>query len=57
MIPIAGWSIVGGLTTYSVTMTQGNCPANIPLQVNLTVDNNTCNNTVNCDGTITVNAH
>jgi len=56
MIPTAGWSIVGGLTTYSVTMTQGNCPANIPLQVNLTVDNNTCNNTVNCDGTITVNA-
>jgi hypothetical protein len=56
MIPIAGWSIVGGLTTYSVTMTQGNCPPNIPLQVNLTVDNNTCNNTVNCDGTITVNA-
>jgi hypothetical protein len=56
MIPTAGWSIVGGLTTYSVTMTQGNCPPNIPLQVNLTVDNNTCNNTVNCDGTITVNA-
>jgi hypothetical protein len=56
MIPTAGWSIVGGLTTYRVTMTQGNCPANIPLQVNLTVDNNTCNNTVNCDGTITVNA-
>jgi hypothetical protein len=56
MVPTAGWSIVGGTTTYGVTMTQGNCPANIPLQVNLTVDNNTCNNTVNCDGTITVNA-
>lgn len=55
-IPTAGWSVVGGLTTYNVTMTQGNCPANIPLQVNLTVDNNICNNTINCDGTITVNA-
>jgi len=56
MTPTAGWAIFGGSITYGITMTEGDCPLTIPLQVNLTVDNNTCNNTVNCDGTITVNA-
>jgi hypothetical protein len=56
LIPDSSWSIVGGLTTYTVTMTQGNCPPTLPLQVNVSVDNNSCNNTINCDGTITVNA-
>lgn len=56
LIPDSAWSIVGGTTSYGVTMTQGNCPTTVPLQVALSVDNNTCNNTVNCDGSITVNA-
>ena len=54
--PDAGWSLVGGTQTYSVTVTQGLCPASIPLQVLLTSENNTCNTTTNCNGSITVNA-
>ena len=56
LYPDAGWSLVGGTQTYSVTVTQGLCPASIPLQVLLTSENNTCNTTTNCNGSITVNA-
>lgn len=54
-IPLTGWVIAGGLNTYRVTMTQGTCPTVIPMQVSLSVDNNSCNNVANCDGDITVN--
>jgi hypothetical protein len=56
LYPDAGWGLVGGTQTYSVTVTQGLCPTSIPLQVSLTSENNTCNTTTNCDGSITVNA-
>jgi hypothetical protein len=56
LIPDSSWSIVGGTNTYNVTMTQGNCPAVLPLQASLSVDNNSCDNATNCDGTITVTA-
>jgi len=56
LIPDSAWSIVGGTNTYSVTMTQGNCPAVLPLQVTLSVDNSSCNTNTNCDGSLTVNA-
>jgi hypothetical protein len=56
LYPDAGWSIIGGTQTYSATVTQGLCPASIPLQVLLTSENNTCNTTTNCNGSITVNA-
>jgi hypothetical protein len=55
-VPLTGWVIAGGLNTYSVTMTQGVCPAVIPIQAFLSVDNNSCNTVTNCDGNITVNA-
>jgi hypothetical protein len=55
-VPLSGWVIAGGLNTYSVTMTQGACPAVIPVQVSLSVNNNSCDSTANCDGDITVNA-
>ena len=55
-VPLTGWVIAGGLNTYSVTMTQGNCPAVIPIQASLSVDNNSCDTVTNCDGNITVNA-
>jgi len=55
-IPLTGWVIAGGLNTYSVTMTQGTCPSVIPVQVSLSVNNNSCNNVINCDGDIIVNA-
>jgi hypothetical protein len=53
---LTGWVIAGGLNTYSVTMTQGTCPSVIPVQVSLSVNNNSCNNVINCDGDIIVNA-
>jgi hypothetical protein len=56
LIPDSAWSIVGGVISYQTTMTQGNCPSVLPLQVNLNIDNNSCNTVGNCDGTITVNA-
>ena len=55
-VPLSGWVIAGGLNTYSVTMTQGNCPAVIPIQASLSVNNNTCDSVENCDGDIIVNA-
>jgi hypothetical protein len=55
-VPTSGWVIAGGLNTYSVTMTQGVCPAVIPIQASLSVNNNTCDSVANCDGDIIVNA-
>ncbi len=55
-IPLSGWVIVGGVNMYSVTMTQGVCPAVIPIQARLSANNNSCNSTANCDGDITVTA-
>lgn len=55
-VPLSGWAIAGGVNTYSVTMTQGVCPSVIPMQVALSVNNNSCDSVVNCDGDITVNA-
>ena len=56
LIPDSAWSIVGGVTSYQTTMTQGNCPAAIPLQISTEVNNSSCNTTTSCNGTITVNA-
>jgi len=56
LYPDAGWGLVGGTQTYSATVTQGNCPSSIPLQVTLTSENSSCNTTTNCNGSITVNA-
>jgi hypothetical protein len=53
-IPDAGWAAIGGTQTYAVTMTQGTCPAQIPLQVILSSENTTCNSQTNCNGSITV---
>lgn len=56
MIPTSGWDIVGGITTYKVSMTEGECPRALPLQISLNIDNATCNTTKGCDGSITVDA-
>ena len=55
-IPSNGWASVGGTSTFSVTMTQGNCPATIPIQTKVTSENSTCDGIQNCDGTITIAA-
>ena len=52
--PIAGWQSVGGTSTYTVTVTQGNCPATLPLQATITKEDASCNGQSNCDGSITV---
>jgi hypothetical protein len=56
LIPDSAWSIVGGVISYQTTMTRGNCPAVLPLQISTTVNNSSCNTTTSCNGTITVNA-
>ena len=55
-IPTALWQVVGGSITYTVTMTEGDCPTKIPLQAQVTYQNSTCNGTKNCDGSITIAA-
>ena len=55
-IPSNGWASVGGSSTFSVTMTEGNCPTSIPLQTKVTSENSTCDGITNCDGTITIAA-
>jgi hypothetical protein len=37
-------------------MTQGTCPANIPLSISISKDNATCNSNKNCDGSISIYA-
>ena len=56
VFPDSGWGIIGSTQTYSVSVTQGNCPPNIPLQSVVTPENSSCNTTSNCNGSITVNA-
>jgi len=56
LIPDSSWSIVGGVTSDQTTMTRGNCPAVLPLQISTSVNNSSCNSTTSCNGTITVNA-
>ena len=56
LIPDSSWDIVGGLTTYKVSMTQGDCPRVLPLQITTEVNNSSCNTNTSCNGTITVNA-
>lgn len=55
-IPDSSWSIVGGTNTYSVLVTQGDCPSTIPIQATVETNNNSCNTTSNCNGKLIVNA-
>lgn len=56
-IPLSSWNSIGGKYVYdNITMTNGNCPDNIPLSVNITQNNSTCDGITNCDGSITIGA-
>jgi hypothetical protein len=55
-IPDSAWGAIGGTTTYSVNVTQGTCPANLPLSATYTVTKPTCNTNTNCNGSINVTA-
>ena len=52
LIPDSAWSVFGGTEEYSVTMTRGNCPPVIPLQVSIEQTNSSCQGTTNCNGSI-----
>lgn len=52
--PLGGWSLYGGKSTYTINVTSGTCPEITPLQVSTTVQNASCNNQSNCDGSINV---
>ena len=54
--PLGGWQLFGGTQAYTINVTQGTCPATIPLQVNIETQNASCNQTTNCDGSITIQA-
>lgn len=55
--PLAGWVVNGGTKQYNISVTEGNCPATLPLQVSFSVENSTCDsNPALCDGSITLTA-
>jgi hypothetical protein len=54
--PDNGWAIVGGTVGYAITMNQGDCPASVPLEAVASVQNSSCNSTVNSNGSITISA-
>jgi hypothetical protein len=54
-IPLGSWVIAGGTGDQpNVSMTEGTCPAYLPLITNVSYSNNTCSSQVNCDGSITI---
>jgi hypothetical protein len=55
-IPDSSWAVIGGTTTYSVNVTQGTCPTNIPLNVLYTITKAECNTNTNCNGSVNVTA-
>ena len=55
LIPDSAWTVFGGTDDYSsITMTRGNCPTVIPLQVNVDSTNSSCQGTTNCNGEILI---
>jgi len=55
-VPLSDWNSIGGQYAYNITMTTGNCPSKIPLQTEITKNENTCDGVTNCDGAITIGA-
>jgi len=54
LIPDSAWAVFGGNEDYSITMTRGNCPTVIPLQVSVDVTNSSCQTSTNCNGSVSV---
>jgi len=52
-IPDSSWSINGGQSAI-LSMTQGACPAYLPLRSSATIANSTCSGTQNCNGSISL---
>jgi len=55
LIPDSAWTVLGGTDDYpSITMTRGNCPTSIPLQISIDKTNSSCQGNTNCNGSITI---
>ena len=55
-IPNSSWSFYGGTQIGTISVTIGNCPTTIPLQISLMAENSSCNTGTKCNGGITVSA-
>lgn len=55
-IPTGGWYLLGGSKQAVMNVTQGDCPAVIPLSISLKQTNSSCPGTRNCNGSISVEA-
>ena len=55
-IPSGNWTMIGVGITPNITVTQGNCPPNIPLSISISKDDATCASNKNCDGSISLYA-
>jgi len=54
-IPTSSWAIAGGNGVQpSISMTQGTCPAYLPLSTNVVGTNTSCSGTLNCNGSISI---
>lgn len=54
LIPDSAWTVLGGTEQYSITMTQGDCPTVIPLQVSVNKTNSSCQGNTNCNGSLSI---
>jgi hypothetical protein len=54
LIPVSGWSYFGGITSGNITVTTGLCPTFSPLLLTLSKNDNSCQGSQNCDGSISV---
>jgi hypothetical protein len=54
-IPTSSWAIAGGTGTQpQISMTEGACPAYLPLLTNVVGTNTSCSGTLNCNGSISI---
>lgn len=54
-IPTNNWQIAGGPAS-TITLTDGNCPAYLPLSISTQFTNSSCSDNKNCNGSITITA-
>jgi hypothetical protein len=54
LIPVSGWSYFGGIASGNITVTTGLCPTFSPLLLTLSKNDNSCQGSQNCDGSISV---
>jgi hypothetical protein len=55
-IPTSGWVLLGGSQSTQIFVVQGTCPSYSPLISSVSIENNTCGKSSNCDGSIIISA-